>query len=1123
MVNGDLSRGHEPDRKRGREYRRVLLEMGSPVLDSDVASLVDAVLGETRTVARGLGTAAGSPDLGFLVTPGRLLIVFAEALDGLRVAQGNPKVCLDYRHRFADRYPALQVTSSGQDAVVQIPLLQPADNRPGFRLALWARVEEPVTIRVNGVAVSLAPASPDAPVRVEFAPGSGGFQDLDIGLPARKTVWLYLLEQDEDAETRPTFWVAPGSYQVDGLFVSASGGGQFPFASFPVGAGFRWDGAPVLDGLVAPSGLAVGDRIAAYLEVWERHVTAVEDPGLREEALGSDTASRTQLVGQVKIAPVAPGLTPADVGAAFGEPVASNGTVTIDVPPATQVTDPCALPDLAGYSGADNRLYRIEVHRGGPLASALFKWSRDNGSELFAARLDDDGSFLFDAGAPLSAGDVVEVLSSVVDLGDSALGSVSVDGFVPAERAVGQLGQLAAIRSGADGGDVAFRLADLDDPARTVALDRRYGDPDVAVLKVRRWHGTLEPDGAGPHVLEDGLTVTLSHGGTYRSGQWWQYEARVRGENANGPWRPDPHGPERRFAPLALLEFTGPTQPLRLLSWLDERFPRPDDVDADDVDFDGGRVGSASDTVQEALDELFERPPLVVDSSCGEIIIRPEHDLQERFDTIPAGGSARLCIHPGTWQLDRTVQVSGKGDLILTGAGSATRLVAGDFAIALQFTGCGTVRLQDLAIAGGPGNLDGSGRPGALTVTSCAGLDLERVTVSTAQAPARVTTAVSFQTTAVAPAAPAVRVRDCRIEVGHADTGLLLVGAATADLTGNDVVCPSEPFKLLESLADRPRGRIARLLLDDIVLGETDEANDNLLVGGNEAIGEVEPAGGRRRFIAHRTSWGNKWITFSTALPLDSEHWRRVLDTNPMPGDWSQSEAPDGFLRANLHRLRRKLVPALFDTSNQTLPGELRNQLAVLADQVVRRNSRTAGAQGIVIGGLATRIDPRFPQPRVLLGDARPELRIVGNRVTGFVQGIHVGASGSGGRRGIAHHVVISGNVVRLRVPSLSPQRHGIFVGSVFHANLSDNLVELVWPEAPEWGELTGPLDGIRVHGTFGPLVRLRDNACIGTRRGVVAHATNFGEAKNAGWRWTVAENAHVSVVGAPTPETVNW
>ena len=37
-----------------------------------------------------------------------------------------------------------------------------------------------------------------------------------------------------------------------------------------------------------------------------------------------------------------------------------------------------------GYQGSENHRYRVEIHDGGPLGSASFKWSRDNGAVVFA-------------------------------------------------------------------------------------------------------------------------------------------------------------------------------------------------------------------------------------------------------------------------------------------------------------------------------------------------------------------------------------------------------------------------------------------------------------------------------------------------------------------------------------------------------------------------------------------------------------------------------------------------------------------------------------------------------------------------------------------------------------------
>ena len=1140
-MYGDYSRGHEPDRKRGRSYRRVLLQQGRPVLDSDVAASVDALLGEVRATARGLGCTAGSPDLGFLVTPGRLLAIFAEAVDGLRVTAGAPDAWLDYRHRHLGRYPALALTAAGGVAArVTLPVLAPFDPGGGAgRAALWARVEQPVAIAVNGIAVNLAPESPDVPARVAFDVGAASLDPLEIEVPAGGEVWLLQLEQDEAADAEPTFWVAAGSYHVDGLIADANGGGSFPMVSFPPAKGYPWEESPPreppLRGLLAPVNVAAGTRLVAYLEAFERHVSHVEDPGIREEALGaSDTTARAQLVGQVKLATVG-GALPATVDdtartlrEAFASVAESGARLTIDVPAATPSTDPCALPDPAGYSGVDNRLYRVEVHEGEGLSQVRLKWSRDNGSELFAARLDAGGNLLFDAGTSLAAGDIVEVLSHVVDLGDEELAQVSPGGFVPSRRAVGQLAQLSAGELAGSSDEVAFTLVEPDDVTVDVVLDDRYGTLPDAVLKLRRWHGILDPQqiagggvaSPGPHVLEDGITVELSSTGAYRPGQYWQYEARVRQENANGPWRPMPHGPERRFAPLALLEYRGASQPLELLAWLDERFSHPCDLDADGVAFAGGRVGSASDTVQEAIEELFERPPEIVDASCGELIVRTENGLQGVFDTIPAGESVRLCIQPGTWELAQTVEVAGKGDLIISGAGAATTLRADGIDTALRFSGCGRVRIQDLVVEGGAAGVVGDGLAGALALIDCAGVDLERVTVSCGDAFSRRMSAVEVRSDAPAAGRPEVRVRDCELRAGNAQVGLLVVNAASAEIEGNLVESPARAWPLEAALAEPAvLGRVARLAVDDVAVGEFD---DEMLVGGN-ILTLTALDGGRRRVEAVIGEW-SATFSFTTRLPFSAVQWEQLLEGNPIPPTGAEA-TPAAFVEKRLRDLRRQLAAVMFDRPNALggMTAAMRGALQALAIQLRARNDFAAGDQGIVLAGRGTRIDRAFPQPQVLAQQPRPDARIRGNRVRGFVQGIHVGTSGGAGgqRRGLSYRATVTDNTIHLRVPGLAGERHGIFVGSAFHVRIRGNTVELRRPAPADWASAPAT-DAIRAHGTFGPLLDVSDNSCIGTARGVVAHAINAVVATTPGWRWSVAANAH-AWSGTAAPQQDNW
>ena len=97
------------------------------------------------------------------------------------------------------------------------------------------------------------------------------------------------------------------------------------------------------------------------------------------------------LIGQVKLAPLRrarrrhrdrpPSAPP------FPRSAPPAPQLTLDVPQTTPATDPCALPDLSGYSGRDNRLYRFEIHRAGRSPHVRLKWSRDNASTMLAAAL----------------------------------------------------------------------------------------------------------------------------------------------------------------------------------------------------------------------------------------------------------------------------------------------------------------------------------------------------------------------------------------------------------------------------------------------------------------------------------------------------------------------------------------------------------------------------------------------------------------------------------------------------------------------------------------------------------------------------------------------------------------
>ena len=290
-------------------------------------------------------------------------------------------------------------------------------------------------------------------------------------------------------------------------------------------------------------------------------------------------------------------------------------------------------------------------------------------------------------------------------------------------------------------------------------------------------------------MLEDGITVELSSTGSYRPGQWWQYEARVGNDNANGPWRPEPHGPERRFAPLALLQFVSAAEPLRLLAWLDERFSHPCDLDADDIAFAGARVGSASDTVQEAIEELFERPIHI--GTCT-ITVTPGDDLDAAVAALPAEGG-ELCFEAGTYPLRAPLVIRGRTRVVVHGAGPATRIRALATEAALVFENCSEIAVRSLRVEGGLPETAAAREHlnGAITFVGGGEVSVSDCVLSCPDAQADATGDIRRGQTCLTARGDAeplrVRVEQNRFDVGTLQTGVLLVDPAHAYVAGNRV------------------------------------------------------------------------------------------------------------------------------------------------------------------------------------------------------------------------------------------------------------------------------------------------------------------------------------------------
>src|SRR5262249_42195074 len=137
--------------------------------------------------------------------------------------------------------------------------------------------------------------------------------------------------------------ISPGRMYVDGMLCEL----QTPSA-------LLYSGQPSYPNPPPLSAMAPGIYLA-YLDVWLRHVTALEDPQLREPALaGADTTTRTQNLWQVKLLKL-PDNTPPDSVLSFPSLL----------PPSNVQLRARTQPTAAGQSGyrrLQNQLYRVEVH-----------------------------------------------------------------------------------------------------------------------------------------------------------------------------------------------------------------------------------------------------------------------------------------------------------------------------------------------------------------------------------------------------------------------------------------------------------------------------------------------------------------------------------------------------------------------------------------------------------------------------------------------------------------------------------------------------------------------------------------------------------------------------------------
>jgi hypothetical protein len=401
------------------------------------------------------------------------------------------------------------------------------------------------------------------------------------------------------------FKISPGHYYVDGILIEIP---EVDEQGQPITVTYKHQPYnPMPDALPTDASLLI------YVDVWELQISFIQDDGIREVALGvsgPDTATRALVVWQVKTLNAADFPIIKDIRDPKNKnkKIQNLETLTkqlrdklipanrgllrarakVDAEDATQV---CITPPDARYRGAENQLYRVEIHNGGSVGSATgstFKWSREDGSVVFPidnieGKLITLANLGRDEHLRLQKDDWVEVVD------DDYVLQVFGDPNHPDAQP-----------------HPLLRVVDVDPINMTVTLNdtptiQIHFDPDNQTQPIKhpflcRWdqmprageklfdeatgaveivesQGESEND-ADWITLEDGVQIQFprlpNNPAKYRTGDYWLIPARTIIGDVEWPQKADPagklpsvaeslspHGVEHHYAPLAHFQLAG--------------------------------------------------------------------------------------------------------------------------------------------------------------------------------------------------------------------------------------------------------------------------------------------------------------------------------------------------------------------------------------------------------------------------------------------------------------------------------------------------------------------------------------------------------------------------------------
>jgi hypothetical protein len=779
-----------------------------------------------------------------------------------------------------------------------------------------------------------------------------------------------------------------------------------------------------------------------YIDVWQRCINALDDPDIREKALGGpDTTTRIKTVWQVKCFKVAERGTKIEcknIGSGWIPP-ASSGRLTAKTEELQQDTGPCQLPKSSGYHSLENQLYRLEIQKGGSHAQATFKWSRENGSVEASIKT---------------------VSSKTITLNnlrrDPALGFTNSQWV----EIVTDKTELAAEPDGQPSSLVKITSIHPSKPEVTVDTNQPQVSSDMHP-KMRRWDHTKGDANGIPlnsgtwHDIEYGIKVNFSNG-TYHSGDYWLIPARTAINSETGiiEWPLDEtgtqpaselcHGVKRHYSPLALVDFDGTVFALLQDSDCRQVFPPLTDITAADVKYLNTNclpeLANAK-TVQDAVDILCKNS-----KGCSTFTVTPQKGWEKIFDYIGEGKDAQICFQAGVFKTEEPIIIEKKGNILISGCGAGTQIIASNYEAAFKFKNCKEIHISNISVESGKAGATGKYEHlnGAVSFEDCTSVVIENAILSCPSGPEQSCTCVTVINSDSFPDAATgkglVSIGRCNVVIGQSQSGILIVNAARALVEDNILRHPETAKKAgFDEFAKNKvfRAKAKKLLISDAYIGS-----------------DVSASASRNTSV----SYGRFKIFFNSDKSV-AKSWQDIIDANP-----PEKVKNTGELLIHAKKIAEKAI--LDKKFRETSP------LLMSLYNIVSKTELPPAFQGIVVGGKTAK-----------------DIRILNNTVIGVLQGIHIGVSHSASATSPpdkAGTVKISGNNIGTHLFSAKNERHGIFVG-----NCDSLLVESNYINIQRDPKKKIMIDGIRVYGHLGKFMIIRQNHVVDFRTGIFIKPLN--------------------------------